>query len=310
MRIVIGLGSLPEELISGALGDDFEFIAAPTEADYATAEAAIVRADFDFTKAIFESMPALKALARTGVGTDRVDLIEASSRNIPVIITPGSNSQAVAEGTFAYILALAKRLPVLTNLVRKSGWSERENFRVLDLEGKTLGLLGFGRIARIVAKIAGAFGMEVRAYDPYAEIPETLKAKTLDELLMASHFFSIHVPLTEETRNLVSTRELGLMKDGAVLVNCSRGGIVDLDAALAALESGKLLGVGLDSFDPEPAEHHPVYENPNVLLSPHVMGLSENAKSKTYVMAAEGIRDFLSGKNVESIANPITQGEK
>jgi phosphoglycerate dehydrogenase-like enzyme len=100
------------------------------------------------------------------------------------------------------------------------------------------------------------------------------------------------------------------MNEGAVLVNCSRGGILDLDAALAALESGKLLGVGLDSFDPEPAQHHPIYENPNVLLSPHVMGLSENAKSMTYKMAAEGIRDFLSGKKVESIASPIIEGEK
>jgi D-3-phosphoglycerate dehydrogenase/(S)-sulfolactate dehydrogenase len=310
MRLVIGLGSLPRELIASALGDGFEFIATPSEADYAIAEAAIVRADFDFTKAVFESMPMLKAIARTGVGTDRVDLVEADSRKIPVIITPGSNSQAVAEGTFAYMLALAKRLPVLTTLVRTSGWNSREDYRVMDLEGKTLGLVGFGRIARIVAKLALAFGMEVRAFDPYAQIPELIKAQTLDELLKASHFLSVHVPLTLETRNLISTRELELIKDGAILVNCSRGGIVDLDAALTALDSGKLLGVGLDSFDPEPAEPHPIYDNPNVLLSPHVMGLSENAKSMTYVMAAERIRDFLTGKKVESIANLMIEGEK
>ena len=304
MKQVIGLGLLPQNLISEALGEGFRFISEPLATDFTHAEAAIVRADFDFTKAVFEAMPNLKAIARTGVGTERVDVEEATKRGIPVIITPGSNSQAVAEGTFAHLLALAKRLPVFTDLIRSSNWKARESFRVLDLEGKTLGLVGYGRIARIVAKLAIAFGMKVRAYDPFAKVPENISSKSLEELLDGSQFLSIHVPLTNETRNLISTFELNLLAEGAILVNCSRGGIVDLDAALLALESGKLLGVGLDSFDPEPAVHHPIFDNPNVLLSPHMMGLSENAKANTYLMAAMGIRDFLSGNQVAAILNP------
>jgi phosphoglycerate dehydrogenase-like enzyme len=310
MMKVIGLGSLPQDLITASLGQGFEFISEPLEKDYADAQAAIVRADFDFSKAIFDSMPALLAIARTGVGTDRVDVAEATRRGIPVIITPGSNSQAVAEGSFAHMLALAKRLPLLTELVRSSGWSKRESVRVLDLEGKTLALVGYGRISRIVAGLGLAFGMDVKAIDPFAEIPKELRVNSLEELLTGSHFLSIHVPLTTETRNLISTKELSLLAECAIVVNCSRGGIVDLDAALVALESGQLLGVGLDSFEPEPAIHHRIFDNPNVLLSPHVMGLSESAKKNTYVMAAQGIRDFLTGKKVESIINLEIKGDK
>lgn len=303
MKSVIGLGFLPQELIQEALGEEFLFISDPSGADFATAEAAIVRADFDFTRGVFESMPDLKAIARTGVGTERVDLQEASKRGIPVIITPGSNSQAVAEGTFAHLLALAKRLPVFTELIRSSNWQERESFKVLDLQGKTLALVGYGRISIIVSKLALAFGMNVKAYDPFAVVPKDLFVESLEELLEGSHFLSIHVPLTDKTRNLISTFELNLLAQDAIVVNCSRGGIVDLDAALAALESGKLLGVGLDSFEPEPAVHHPIFDNQNVLLSPHMMGLSQNAKANTYLMAARGIKDFLSGKQVAAIVN-------
>jgi phosphoglycerate dehydrogenase-like enzyme len=248
-------------------------------------------------------MPNLRVIARTGVGTELVDLKEADARNIPVVITPGSNTVAVAEGVFAQILHLSKRLGPLTKLVATEKWDERTKYPVGDLAGKTLGIIGYGRIGKKVAEIASVFSLKILAFDPVSEIPASNKVGSITELLSASDYVTLHIPLTPETNGLIGKSEFAAMKSGAILINCSRGALVDLDAALESLNSGKLGGLGLDVFDPEPPKHHPIFDHENVVLTPHVMGLSNQATIATYVMAAEGARDVLTGVKPKAIAN-------
>lgn len=302
-RMVVGLGPISAEIVGPILGSGFTFIENPTASDLQKAEGAIVRAAFEFNKSVFDSMPNLKVIARTGVGTELVDLVVADSLGIPVLITPGSNTVAVAEGAFAHILHLSKRLGPLTKLVANGKWSDRDNYPVGDLENQTLGIIGYGRIGTQVAKIAAAFGMKVIALDPYADVPSEIKAGSLSDLLSRSDVITLHIPLTPETTLLFSEAQFAKIKPGAILVNCSRGPLIDLDQALLALASKKLGGLGLDVFDLEPPKHHAIFEHENVVLTPHVMGLSAQATVATYVMAAQGVRDVLTGVAPQAIAN-------
>jgi phosphoglycerate dehydrogenase-like enzyme len=301
--IIVGLGPISSEIVAPVLGSGFTYLENPTPKDLEIAVGALVRAAFEFNKSVFDAMPNLKVIARTGVGTELVDLKEADARNIPVVITPGSNTVAVAEGVFAQILHLSKRLGPLTKLVATGKWDQRTKYPVGDLANQTLGIIGYGRIGKKVADIASAFDLKILAFDPIAEIPTSHKATSITELLSASDFVTLHIPLTPETNGLISKSEFAAMKSGAILINCSRGALVDLDAALESLNSGKLGGLGLDVFDPEPPKHHPIFDHENVVLTPHVMGLSNQATIATYVMAAEGVRDFLTGVKPKAIAN-------
>ena len=301
--IIVGLGPISSEIVAPVLGSEFTYIENPTPQDLAIADGALVRAAFEFNKSVFDSMPNLKVIARTGVGTELVDLKEADARNIPVVVTPGSNTVAVAEGVIAQILHLSKHLGPLTKLVATGKWDQRTKYPVGDLANQTLGIIGYGRIGKKVADIASAFDLKILAFDPIAEIPASNKVGSIAELLADSDFVTLHIPLTPETNGLIGKAELASMKSGAILINCSRGALVDLDAALESLNSGKLGGLGLDVFDPEPPKHHPIFDHENVVLTPHVMGLSNQATIATYVMAAEGARDVLTGVKPKAIAN-------
>jgi len=303
LPVIVGLGAISSEIVAPIFGSKFTYIENPTAKDLEVAEGALVRASFEFNKAVFDSMPNLKVIARTGVGTDLVDLGEADARNIPVVVTPGSNTNAVAEGVFAQILHLSKRLGPLTKLVATGKWDQRTDYPVGDLANQTLGIIGFGRIGSRVAKIATSFDMKVIAFDPFAEIPDSLKVDSITALFAQSDVITLHVPLTAETSGLINKSVIDSLKPGTILINCSRGALIDLDAALIALTSGKLGGIGLDVFDPEPPKHHPIFDHENVVLTPHVMGLSNQATVATYVMAAEGARDVLTGVKPKAIAN-------
>jgi D-3-phosphoglycerate dehydrogenase len=303
LPVIVGLGAISSEIVAPIFGSKFTYIENPTAQDLAVAEGALVRAAFEFNKSVFDSMPNLKVIARTGVGTDLVDLVEADARNIPVVVTPGSNTNAVAEGVFAQILHLSKRLGPLTRLVATGKWDQRTDYPVGDLANQTLGIIGFGRIGSRVAKIAASFDMKVIAYDPFADIPASIKVDSIAALFEQSDVITLHVPLTAETNGLINKSVIDSLKPGTILINCSRGALVDLDAALVALSSGKLGGLGLDVFDPEPPKHHPIFDHENVVLTPHVMGLSNQATVATYVMAAEGARDVLTGVKPKAIAN-------
>jgi phosphoglycerate dehydrogenase-like enzyme len=207
----------------------------------------------------------------------------------------------------AHALHLTKRLSPLTALVREGRWDRRadpkEGF-VGDLDGSTMGIVGYGRIGQRVGELAQAFGMRVLAYDPFATPPDEVRCSDLDDLVGASDVLTLHSPLTQENYHLVNADLLARTRPGAILVNCGRGGLVDLDAALAALQSGQLAGVGLDVFEPEPPKHHPIFDHPNVSLTPHAMGLTPRATAATFADAAQGIVDVLAGRRPAAVANP------
>jgi phosphoglycerate dehydrogenase-like enzyme len=265
---------------------------------------AIVRAHVVVDAAALDSMPALRVIARTGVGTEKVDVAEAHSRGIPVIITPGSNTHAVAEGALAHLLTLTKALPRLTSLVRDDEWSTRNQVTVGDLTGGVLAILGYGRIGRRVGELAQAFGMSVIAYDPYLSEADVRLASSVQDAVAGATHISVHLPGTPETAGLMSREIIESLTPGAILVNLARGEVVDLDALLWGLESGQLAGVGLDVFPEEPPVHHPLFDHENVVLSPHVMGLTTQSTAETFRQAAAGIADFLAGKTPEHVAKP------
>ena len=302
--VVVALGTVEPALVAGVLGEEVEFVADPSEQDIASAIGAIVRAAAVVDVAFLARAPRLRVLARTGVGVDHVDLEAATARGIPVVITPGSGTRAVAEGVFALALHLVKRLGPSTDLVRQGRWTDRGQVSMGDLDGATIGIIGFGRIGQRVGELATAFGMNLLAFDPFSAPPSEIAAPDVSELASASDVVTLHVPLTEETHHLVDDAFLDRVRPGTILINCGRGGLVDLDAAFAALESGRLGGVGLDVFDPEPPEHHPLFDHPDVVLTPHLMGMTRRAAAATFVDAARGIVDVLAGRRPAAVANP------
>jgi phosphoglycerate dehydrogenase-like enzyme len=304
MSVVVGLGPVDPSLVTGILGDRASFITEPAAEDLAIAAGAIVRADAVVDAAFLDRAPRLRVLARTGVGVDHIDLEAASARGIPVIITPGSGTRAVAEGVLAMALHLVKQLAPLTDLVRHHRWADRTRIPVGDLDGATVGIIGYGRIGRRVGELAEAFGMRLAAYDPFTAPPSNVAVPNLADLASVSDVVTLHVPLTDENRHLVDDAFLDQLKPAAILINCSRGGLLDLDSALAALQSGRLAGVGLDVFDPEPPRHHPLFDHPNVVLTPHLMGMTRRASAATYADAARGVLDVLCGRAPAAVANP------
>jgi D-3-phosphoglycerate dehydrogenase / 2-oxoglutarate reductase len=300
--VVVALGAVDASLVTDVLGPDIRFVPRPTEADLAVAAGAIVRADVDVDRALLDRAPRLRVLARTGVGVDRVDVETATVRGIPVVVTPGSGTRGVAEGVLALALHLVKRLAPMTALVRDGRWEQRADLVLGDLDGATIGIVGFGRIGRRVGELALAFGMRVLAYDPVD--PPAEVGCSLADLTAQSDIVTLHVPLTEQTRHMVDAAFLDTMRPGAILINCGRGGLLDHDAALHALRIGRLGGLGLDVFDPEPPKHHPLFDEPNVVLTPHVMGLSRRATALTFADAARGVVDVLAGRAPAAVANP------
>ena len=293
--VVVGLGTVQPDLVTGVLGDEVRFVAEPTEDDLAVAVGAIVRADAVVDAAFLDRVPRMRVLARTGVGTDLVDLDAATARGVAVIITPGSGTRAVAEGVLAHMLAL----------VSGGRWAERDSGGPIgDLDGATIGIIGYGRIGRRVGELAAAFGMRVLAYDPFAPPPAEVACDDLDRLVAESDVLTLHVPLTPENHHMVDAEFLARTKKGAILINCGRGGLLDLDAALPALESGQLAGVGLDVFESEPPAHHAIFDHPSVSLTPHLMGLTRKATAATFADAARGVVDVLNGRRPSAVANP------
>ena len=301
--VVVALGQVNPALVARVLGDGISFVAEPNAADLAVAVGAIARADAVVDAELFDRAPRLRVVARTGVGVDLVDLEAATARGVTVVVTPGSGTRAVAEGVLALALHLVKRLGPLTDLVRDGRWAERGQVAVGDLDGATIGIVGYGRIGRRVGELGAAFGMRVLAHDPFSPPPLGLDCPNLGALAAASDVLTLHAPLTDQTRHLVDEAFLARVRPEAVLVNCGRGGLLDLDATLAALRAGRLAGVGLDVFDPEPPPHHPLFDHPDVVLTPHLMGLTRRATAATFADAARGITDVLAGRQPAAVAN-------
>lgn len=251
---------------------------------------------------------ALEVIARTGAGVDNVDLEAATERGIPVCHTPEANTTTVAEHTLALILAVAKDLRRMDAAVRAGHWQARDAARAADLRGKTLGVVGLGRIGSEVARLGACLGMEVLGYDPHvrrlAEGIEGRKARELAALFRDSDVVSLHVPLNEETRGLVGADLLRRMKPTAILINTSRGGVVDERALAEALAAGRPAAAGLDVFaeEPPPAES-PLLALENVTVTPHAAALTAECRLRMHRQAVEGLLDVLEGRRPRWVAN-------
>ncbi|HLS03095.1 MAG TPA: NAD(P)-dependent oxidoreductase [Beutenbergiaceae bacterium] len=300
--LVAGLGAVDPAVVDPILDDVAHLVTSPTDAELQQAAGVIVRASFTVDQQLLDRMPNLRVIARTGVGTERVDLKAAVARNIPVVITPGSNTRAVAEGTFAHLMHFVKSLPELHEIVQGGRWGDRPSIPIGDLYGATIGIVGFGRIGRRVGELATAFGMRVLAYDPFTPPPAEFQVENLSELLSASDVVTLHAPLTPDTHHLLNAAALSRMRPGAIVVNAGRGDLIDLDAAVAALDSGQLRGLGIDVFGVEPPDHHPIFDHLHVLLSPHAFGLTKAALHDTLVDAAQGVKDVLLGREPRAVA--------
>jgi len=304
LPLVVGLGVVDPDLVNPVLGGHCRFVAAPTEADLAQAQGAIARADAVVDGDFLARTLRLRVVARTGVGVEKVDLDTATARGIAVVIAPGAGTNAVAEGAIAMAMNLVKRLGRLTTLVRDGQWATRGTVSVGDLDGSVLGVVGYGRIGQRAGALGAALGMRVLAYDPVSEPPADVRCADLADLFSRSDVITLHLPLLESTHHLVGTELLGRVKPGTILVNCGRGGLIDIDAVHTALQDGRIGGVGLDVFEPEPPGHHPLFDHPDVVLTPHLMGLSRQGTAATFTDAAQGVLDVLTGTRPAAVANP------
>ena len=250
-----------------------------------------------FTAKAMESAPGLKVISRYGIGVDRVDLAAAKARNIVVCNTPGANSQAVADLAFALLLSLARRVHILDRKTREGQWPRSNG---AELYGKTIGILGLGAIGRAVAQRAGGFSMKVVAYDPFID-REYAKANGIavadfDVLIREADFLSLHLPLTEQTRHIISADAMRAMKKGAFIVNTSRGSLIDEAAAYGLLKEGRLGGLGLDVYEAEPPGASPLFELENVVVTPHTAAHTVEATQAMADMSVQNLIDALSGK--------------
>jgi D-3-phosphoglycerate dehydrogenase len=274
----------------------------------------IARGMIQISARVIESGADLRVIGRTGAGYDSIDLQAATNRGIPVVYAPGASTKAVAEGTLSMILALAKRLQDLDRKTRSGEWSVRDAFGISDLDGASLGIIGLGRIGREVARLAKAFGMRIISYDPLIgrDTAELAGAELveLDALLRESDFISLHAPLNPQTMGIINRHRLRQVKRGAVLLNLARGGLLEsMDMLDDALESGQLSAVGLDVFPEEPPDlSHPIFQRPNLLCTPHVMGLTAKAAQATFEMVSRGMADVLENRIPENVANPEVFG--
>lgn len=248
---------------------------------------------------VLASAPGLEIVSRHGVGCDSVDVEWMSARGLPVAIAVGANDRSVAEHTMGMILAMSRDLLRQTEALRHADWSIRARQRAFDLNGKTLLVVGYGRIGRRVATLAQAFGMTVVARDPYVSdfAPEIGVAGTLEEGLAAAEVITLHVPMNPETRHLIGAQEIAKMQPGALLVNCARGGIVDEAPVARALQDGRLGGYGADVFDVEPvALASPIIAAPNVVLSPHTAASTPEGMRAMGLQTVRNVLDCFDGR--------------
>ncbi|WP_448588366.1 phosphoglycerate dehydrogenase [Thermocrinis sp.] len=270
----------------------------------------ITRSRTPVTAELLERAENLKVIGRAGVGVDNVDIEEASRRGILVINTPGANTIGATELTLAHMLSVIRNFHTAHNSMMEGRW-DRKKFMGTELYEKTLGIIGLGNIGSQVAIRAKAFGMRVFAYDPYIprEKAERLGVKLFDdlrEMLRQVDILTIHAPLTHETKHMITKREFEIMKDGAVLINCARGGIVKDEDLIWALESGKLAGVGLDVYSVEPPPYEfieKLKKFPNVSLSPHIGANTFESQENVAVIIAQQVVKALKGQTVEYAVN-------
>lgn len=267
----------------------------PLAAALRGAAAVLVRGATRMTREVVTQADGLRAVSRAGSGVDNIDLDACRERGIAVFNTPGANATSVAEHAWSLILAVQRRLVPAAVSTAAGRW-DKQSFSGGEVRGKTLGVVGIGRVGSEVARLGLAFGCTVLVHDPYVAVAEALPGLTsvdLDALLARSDIVTLHVPLADQTRGLLDAQRIARMKPGAVLINCARGGLVDEAALERALVEGRLSGAGLDVFEREPPGELPLLRLPQVVATPHVAASTPEAQLRAGVQAAEAVRDFL-----------------
>jgi D-3-phosphoglycerate dehydrogenase / 2-oxoglutarate reductase len=274
----------------------------------ADAVAMVVRSETKVTKKVLEAAPKLRVVGRAGVGIDNVDVAAATQSGVVVMNTPAGNTITTAELTFTMLLSLARKVPQAHGTMVAGKW-DRKQFQGVELAGKTLGVLGMGRIGTEVAKRALAFGMRVVGYDPFltearAKALGVELATDLDVVYREADFITVHMPVTEQTKGMLNAAAFAKMKPGVRLVNCARGEIIVENDLIAALDSGKVTAAGLDVFIVEPlAADHPFRTHPKLILTPHLGASSEEAQEKCGIEVAEVITGYLLTGEVRNAVN-------
>ncbi len=267
------------------------------------ASAAIVSTD-PFNASVFEAVPTLRAISRVGVGIDSIDLDAATAAGVVVTVTPGANAETTADHTVALLLSVLRRVVENDASVRDGSWKRAGAMTPWDLHDKTVGLVGLGRIGRAVAERLRGFRARLLITDPAVTTSDVGEVVELDELLARSDVVSLHAPLTPETHGMIDARRLALMPKRAVLINTARGGLVDEKALIEALRTGSLRGAGLDVFEHEPPRSSALLDLPNVVLSPHTGGLSDDSIVTMTRRASQNVIDVLAGRTTEAMLNP------
>jgi len=260
-------------------------------------DALVVRSETKVTAELMQAAPRLRVIGRAGVGVDNIDVPAATARGIVVMNAPDGNTITTAEHTIALLVALARNVPQASSSVKAAKW-ERKKFVGAELQGKTLGIIGLGRIGRAVAARARGFGMKIVAHDPFLALESAadldIESAAFNEVLARADFLTIHTPLTVETRGIIGREAFGKMKVGARLINCARGGLVDEAALYEALTSGRIAGAALDVFEQEPPPaDHPLLALDQVVVTPHLGASTTEAQEGVALTVAEQMRDFL-----------------
>jgi D-3-phosphoglycerate dehydrogenase len=269
-------------------------------------DAVIVRGRTKLTADVIAKGTRLRVIARAGVGVDNIDVVAATKRRIPVVNAPAASTISVAELTLAHMLSLARHIPQADRSMKAGRW-DKKAFEGTELFGKTLGLVGSGRIGAEVASRARAFGMRVVAYDPYLP-PKVAEERgialtTLEAVLLDSDFVSIHAALTDETRHMIGAKQLALMKKSAYLVNCARGEIVDETALAAAIRNREIAGAALDVFENEPPSGRPILAEDATSLTPHLGASTKEAQARVGETVAEDVLRVLDERRPEFPVN-------
>jgi D-3-phosphoglycerate dehydrogenase / 2-oxoglutarate reductase len=281
--------------------------------ELADADALIVRSAVQADAALLAAAPKLRIIGRAGVGVDNIDAAEATRRGIVVMNTPGANAVAVAELTLGLMLSMTRSIPRANASMHAGKW-DKKSLQGSELRGKTLGIVGLGRIGLEVARRAKAFGMTLLGYDPFvAPVIARENGVTLvpiDEIFSSSDFLSLHVGLTPQTEGLINKHSLAIMKPGVRIVNCARGELIVDEALAEAIKTGKVAGAALDVFRSEPLKDSPYFGLDNVLLSPHIAGSTDEAQEAIGIQLANQVRDYLKLGVVQNAVNVVSLSEE
>ncbi|MBC7910508.1 MAG: phosphoglycerate dehydrogenase, partial [Pyrinomonadaceae bacterium] len=257
----------------------------------------IVRSETKVGADLMDAALSLRVVGRAGVGVDNIDVAAATARGVIVMNAPDGNTITTAEHTIALLISLARRVPAANASLKDGRW-ERKKFVGVELQGKTLGIVGLGRIGQVVANRARAFGMSIVAFDPFIAPEQArdleIEIATLDEVCERADFLTVHTPLTAETRGIIGATAFARMKTGVRVINCARGGLVDEGALYRAIKEGKVAGAALDVFEQEPPPvEHPLLALEEVIITPHLGASTKEAQEGVAVTVAEQMRDYL-----------------